>query len=292
MPDSGRLPTHGFLMRFSRPSIESILRVTPHRRVCGTTLLVTTAVLAPNLHFATAIGISAEAATRATGLLYALFVAFALLPRLQRVSEKTSFVVLFCAVPCVFVAYGCEYEIKHALASAVGMFDDRPPWVGVPAATDTNAFTHPRAGYSLRVPEDWQRTPGPIEGYTEFTLRQNAHVAAILRPGCRASEEPLAMLVRHIEEIFPDLQRTCSHWRGLETCLLRHPLVEGVGERWNWIAREPNTKHAVDLTFLVYNTMAEPAAYAIMNSLQPAMPDFPRSPCPVPLAWAAPFPNR
>lgn len=270
-------------------SAVSLHVITPYRRLCGTVLLVVAAVLGPNLQFATAIATSPRVGGLARWVLVGISAAFLMLPALRRISERASWLVLLLSVSSIAGAYVFDARIKEALARAAGMFDARAPWADARLSASANPFVHPLAGYTLRTPRAWEHTPGPMHGTSEFVVRQESRLGAILRPSCEVSEEPLAVTVRKLEEQWPALRRACSHFGGLDACLLRRPLPAGNGELWDWIAHVPDTARSIRLQFLIYERSAEHDAYAIIGSAEPAPSAFRGLPCPTPLEWATPF---
>ena len=248
------------------------------------------AVIAPNLHFAVAIASNAGAAQASLWIVYVLYAGFAWLPAVRRVSERASFVVLLGVGFVVVLCYGFDSSLKQALARAAGMFGAPALWDGVPFIDDTQEFIHPYAGYRLRVPRTWQFSQGPMTGASQFTLQRDGTAAAILRPSCDLDETPLSVVVRQLEEQWPELRRSCSHWRSLEACLLQRGTTDPKqAEWWEWIARRPGAMRSVRLGFLVYDARAARDIYAIIGSVEPAPGDGQGPGCPVPLEWATPF---
>jgi hypothetical protein len=263
--------------------------VTPHRRVCGAILLVLVAAVVPNLHYFVAIASSDGMAQASVWIAFAVYAGLAWLPAVRRVSERTSFVVLLCVGLVLALCYGFDASLKQALARAAGMFDDAAPWDGVPFSDDSQEFVHPIAGYRLRVPQTWQLSEGPMSGASQFALRLDGELAAIMRPSCDLTKAALGVSVRQLEMQWPGLRRSCSRWRSLEACLLKHAASDANHEWWNWIGRRPGAMRSVRLEFLVYDSRAARDIYAVIGSVQPAPGDGPALACPVPLEWATPF---
>lgn len=263
--------------------------VTPYRRVCGATLLLLIAVVAPNLHFFVAIAVSHDKAQAAVWIAFALYAALVWLPAVRGVSERTSFVALLFVGVVIALCYTFDASLKQALARAAGLFDDPAPWDGVAFSDDTREFVHPIGKYRLRVPGTWELSEGPMKGAAQISLRIDGKLAAILRPSCDLTPAALGVTVRQLEEQWPELHRSCSQWRSLEACLLRRPLRGAKHEHWIWIARKPGALRSVHLEFLVYDPRAARDIYAILGSVQPPSSDVPGPACPVPLEWATPF---
>lgn len=252
-------------------------------------LLLLVAAVVPNLHYFVAIASSAGAARAAVWIAFAVYAGLAWLPAVRRVSERTSFVVLLCVGFSLALSYGFDARLKQALARAAGMFDGAAPWDSVPFSDDTQEFVHPIAGYRLRVPQTWQLSQGPMSSASQFSLRLDGKLAAILRPSCDLSEAALGVTVRQLEVQWPGLRRSCSRWRSLEACLLRRATSDANYEHWSWIGRRPGAKRSVRLDFLVYDSRAARDIYAVIGSVQPAPGDGSGLACPVPLEWATPF---
>jgi hypothetical protein len=258
--------------------------ITPYRRVCGSALLLLVSVVLPNVAFAAGI-VSAEAGTVTPWIVLACFVAFAMLPPVRRVSERASWLVLASTALAIALGYGFEVQIKESLAQAAGMFDAPPVWRDAPAAG--RPFTHPMAGYTTRVPAAWKQEEGPMKSLYQFVRREGSTVAALLRPSCDVGEEPLAVTVRKLEAQWPDMRRTCSHWHGLDCCLLRWQRPHG--EEWIWFARARDATRSIRMEFQIDDSRLEREAYAIINAVKPAPASFVGSPCPVPVEWASGF---
>ncbi|MDB4985024.1 MAG: hypothetical protein JWN04_202 [Myxococcaceae bacterium] len=266
--------------------------VNPYWRVCGSVLLLLVAVVGPNVGFTASIALAPASASLVYWGLYGACAALALLPSIRRVSEGTSWVCLASSLALIVVGYSFDASIKEALARAAGMFDAQAAWRDASPGASSRAYTQPWAHYTMRIPEDWQQEDGPMRDLHQFVRYRADTATARLRPSCEVGEEPLSVTVRKLEAQWPELRRACSHWHGLDCCLLQRPSSKPREEMWLWLARAPGSTRSISLLFLIEqaeSARVEPEVYAMLSSVKPAPPETASMPCPEPLEWATPF---
>ncbi|MDB4986424.1 MAG: hypothetical protein JWN04_1602 [Myxococcaceae bacterium] len=266
--------------------------LTPYRRVCGAMLLVLVSVVGPNVGFAASIALSPTSAGFVYWALYGACAAIALLPAVRRVSEGTSWLFLVGSVVVIIAGYSFDSNVKEELARAAGMFDAPAAWRDAPSEVSSLVYEHPSAHYTMRIPSDWEQEAGPMRNLHQFVRHRGDTVTTILRPSCEVDDEPLSVTVRKLEQQWPELRRTCSHWHGLNCCLLQRPSNKPGEVMWLWLARAPGSTRSISLLFLIDdidNARVTQDLYAILNSVKPAPSESAGMPCPVPLEWATPF---
>lgn len=263
--------------------------VTPYRRVCGAILLLLVSVVGPNLRFMTAVADIDAGRIVVPLVLLVVYALLVLLPPVRRVSLTTSWIVLVAVGVAISVGLGFDDEIKRSLAYGVGMFGDAPPWRDPAYQGKTRPFEHPLARYTLRVPDTWQLTPGPMAGTPELIKRERTKESAVLRPSCEVSGRPLAVTVQRLREQSTAWLRVCTRWRGLDACLLKRVVGEGKVQEWEWIGQKPGSSRSIRLQFFLFDKGSEDEINAIIRSVEPAPPGVGSLPCPVPLEWATAF---
>jgi hypothetical protein len=241
--------------------------ITPHKRILGCAFILMAVIVAPCVHFALVLRYSARAADASILALLIAYVGVIYVPRLQRVTELTSYIALGVTVVLSVLFLAFAPQLKAAIAVGLGFYDDRLPWSDASVPQEVTEYRDPIGNFVLKIPMSWKAQPGAIPGMTEFVLPgpDATKPVARLRQTCDFEDVPLAVKVTELVPNHPNLKRSCGRWQGMDACLLEE---RDSTLTWDWVARDSAHGLNIRLTFEPLAEAQKADALAIIHSLR------------------------